>query len=350
MRTETAVLFRVDAGSQHGLGHLRRCLGLAAALTRAGMTSVFLVSSDQAVVHRMAGFQVVPLGVDGASLGSAQDLERTLQVAAHYQSSTVVVDSYHVDAAYLQWLRARGLVVVAISDFARFAFPCQFVVNGAPHAPQLPYRAAADDTQFLLGTQYAMLGPEFWSVPPRRVRPTVQNVLVTLGGTDSHHLMPRLLALLDSLLGEFAVTVVVGPFVEAHAELERAALGCRRAIDLVHGPDSLHDLMLRSDLAISAGGQTLYELAVTGTPAIAVQAADNQAENIRAIAERGSARAVGRAEEGGVLSALGQAVQALLQEREARIAMSVAGQKLVDGHGAQRVALALAGAAQDRGH
>ena len=46
--------------------------------------------------------------------------------------------------------------------------------------------------------------------------------------------------------------------------------------------------MLNSDIAISAAGQTLYELAKVGTPTIAICVADNQMNNIEGWLKKGT--------------------------------------------------------------
>jgi spore coat polysaccharide biosynthesis predicted glycosyltransferase SpsG len=147
---------------------------------------------------------------------------------------------------------------------------------------------------------------------------------------------------LDDLPGTFSVTAVRGPFIDGDDQTTAAASDCRRVVDLLWGPDTLRDPMLKADLAISAGGHTLYELAATGTPAVAVETADNQAENVRAMATQGSVCAVGRADDPSVIAACEAALRRIFEDREARRAMSAAGQRVVDGRGAQRVAHAVA--------
>lgn len=265
-------------------------------------------------------------------------MKHTLAVAVRYRCDAVVVDSYHVDADYLERLRAAGLFVVAIDDLARYPFPCQLVVNGGAHAHHLPYRSPSGDTRFLLGPQYALLRPEFWDVALRTVRDTVQNILVTLGGADPHSLMPRLLSLLDDLPGNFTVTAIVGPFFENRAKVEGAARSCRRLVRLVDAPDSVLDLMLEADLAISGGGQTLYELAATGTPTIAIASADNQRRNVRYMKKQGVVKAIELKEDQRLRNSLAEHVIRLLDDLGRRERMSRVGQRLVDGRGAIRVA------------
>ncbi len=332
-----SILFRVDTGPQSGLGHLQRCLSLAMALHRLGAKPIFLTGEHLNVQQRIGAFNFSWVGLSGARPGSHEDLECARAAAVSFGAAFAVVDSYHVDEGYFHGLRAAGLFVAAIDDLAAHAFPCQLVVNGGAHAYQLSYLSSSGDTRFLLGPRYALLRPEFWSVPRRTVRDAVQNILVTLGGADSGNLMPRVLGLLSDLPGDFAVTAIVGPFFEKRREVEAAAERCRRSVRLVYDPYTIRDLMLDADMAVSAGGQTLYELAATGTPMVAVQVADNQATALRVLAVEGVACMV-EGQDGSVLiDRLGKAVLRLLKSYGVRVEMSAAGLRLVDGWGAQRV-------------
>lgn len=335
-----AVLFRVDATPESGLGHLQRCLSLALALRRAGAVSSFLSDGPVEARGRITecGFEALDLG--RAAPWSPQDLTHTVAAAARLGVTHMVVDSYYMTADYLARLRDAGCFVAGIDDLAAYPFPCQLVVNGGAHACQLAYRSSGD-TRFLLGPRYVLLRPEFWSVPPRAPRSSVRHVLIMVGGADRQNLMPGLLDLVDACPGEFSMTAIIGPFFGHRGDLEAAVTRCRRPVRLVHCPDSVRDLMLDADLAVSAGGQTLYELAATGTPAVAIVIAENQTASVRALAAAGVVRAVYGVDQADFRERARDAIAALLQRPDDRTAMAAAGRELVDGRGAQRVSDAL---------
>ena len=53
--------------------------------------------------------------------------------------------------------------------------------------------------------------------------------------------------------------------------------------ELIYSPtaEEMKNVMINSDIAVSAAGQTLGELARVGVPAIAIGIADNQINNVR---------------------------------------------------------------------
>lgn len=337
----THVLFRTDAGPSIGLGHLQRCLSLAAALRRAGASCVFCVTREETAMRRVsdAGFAVHP--VDCEDPYRLKDAAVVGGVAARYGCGVVIVDSYAAGEAYLSQLRASGLFVAFIDDLAHDAFPCQLVVNGSLHATRLAYRSSSGDTRFLLGSKYTLLRPEFWEPVPRRVREHVEQVLVTVGGADPLNLLPRLLAMLELVPDPCTITVMAGPFVTNVGSLEQQAAASRHVVRVVHGPERVRDLMLEADVAISAAGQTLYELAAAGMPTIAMETAENQRGQLAVFVEREAVCSVGDARKDGVAARTKEGLMRLLADRHERARLSAAAQGLIDGRGAWRVAEAL---------
>ena len=269
---------------------------------------------------------------------STDDVAQTSKIADLEDCDAIVVDSDYERANYLSQLRSTGLLVCAIEDLAPYSFPCQLVVNGDVHAHQLPYESSSGDTIFLLGPKYSILRGEFWTTPRRVIGQAVENILVTFGGADPYNLTPRVLKLLNEIPGTFSVTAIIGPFFKNVMDIQTAAERGDGRIRLVHSPDSVRNLMLESDLTVSAGGQTLYELACVGCPTIAVCVAPNQDGQLQVFEESSFIRFTGRGDDDSVINAIGDAVFSLLQNPKARADMSAAGQRLIDGQGAIRVA------------
>lgn len=334
------MLFRVDASAKSGLGHFQRCCALAKAFAfNKGLSACFLSDGDPGVERHLSGLGFQSESMNGIERGGPSDLLHTLAISARYRCEGVVVDSYHVDAAYLLRLRAAGLFVMAIDDLGRFPFPCQLVVSPGAHARNLSYRSSSGDTRFLLGPAYALLRPEFWNPPRRSPRPRVQEVLVMLGGgSDPHHLMPGLLGLLEQLQGEFSVTAILGPFFKNPERIRSLVKRLRRPVCVVESPTQLVDYMVQADLAITAGGQSLYELACVGCPTVAIEVAENQRAQLKALAGLGAVQFAGRAGDPRLLSRVSRLVNRLRDDEQLQDHMSLAGQQLVDGRGALRVA------------
>jgi spore coat polysaccharide biosynthesis predicted glycosyltransferase SpsG len=190
--------------------------------------------------------------------------------------------------------------------------------------------------EHLLGPSFHPLPADFLPLPERReIRPNVARVLITLGGAGKAADFERVVASVRRALPEAAMDCVVGPFAE-----EPAGVKADRSVALIRSPRSLKPLMLGCDLAVAASGQTLFELAATGTPAVAVAAAANQRENLLGMERAGSVLAAGALGDADLERTLEKCL-GLARDAATRRRLSEAGRKLVDGKGAERVAAEL---------
>ena len=118
-------------------------------------------------------------------------------------------------------------------------------------------------------------------------------------------------------------------------------------VRLLESPSWLRSELARVDVAVLAGGVTLYEAALLGVPTVALAVVAAQMPTIRAFERVGASIAAGCLASGDRAAAertrakAVQAVGALLADEEKRRAMAVQGQQQVDGRGALRVAAAL---------
>jgi len=334
MTTTARVAIRTDAGPEIGLGHARRCLTLAGALRELGVESVFVLAGGRRACEWLEAshFEVVPVE-------PARDLDATLEHCRVHEARVIVVDSASLGTAYLTTLAAAGLRVVVIDDLADHDLPVDLVVNGSAGAERLPYRGASR-TRFLLGPRHVLLRAQFGQAGTRSVPDRARRVLITVGGGDPSDLTSRLVGWTTRALGAVEQDVVVGPFGARTGALQAAAAAGR--VVLHEDPKDLAALMLEADMALSGGGQTAYELAATGTPAVAIRLADNQTLNLTALAEAGTLDWVGDAGDDDLHVKIGTALAGLANDPMRRARMSRQGRALVDGRGAGRVARAIA--------
>ena len=179
-------------------------------------------------------------------------------------------------------------------------------------------------------------GPQYFPLDVRgprdvpAVKGRLSDVLLTLGGADRTEASLRII---PALAGTKS-TVVIGPGFRHREAVEKAALVAD--IAPVFAPDGLRMLLLQHRIVISAGGNTLFEAAAAGTPALVAWEDPHEEAQGKAFAQTGAARVLGRGAD--IDPALVKtAVAKLLQSNDLE-AMSAAGRRVVDGRGADRIA------------
>lgn len=329
-----SVAFLCQAGPGVGLGHLRRCLTLAEALRRRGARVAFLANGDEGArpLVEEHGFPAVaaptvPEGIRGLVRGPLPDPDG------------LVLDILDLPAplAALAKRHARSLAIITETDGP---LPDADLVLDSRFAAEERSPAGSPGTTYLFGPRYALLRPEFAREPARATAPSVGKILITVGGSDPHGLTARLVELARRLEPAAHVDVVIGPFFAEAGTVEALAASRPGPVRLHRNPQDMRALMLEADVALSAGGQTLFELAATATPAVAIQVAPNQGPNLRALAGRGALRLAAEASDPDldvkVAGALGG-----LRDPAARARMGERGRASVDGRGTARVAEAM---------
>lgn len=340
----TKIAFRVDGGNKIGMGHLMRSLALANAFPE-DIDIYFMIKREESVLKLLSQYRFKILEI-GETLKKEEEINKVKELIRSNNIDILITDSYEIDQDYLIETKEIVKKLVTIHDFAPFAFPSDIVINGNIYAPWLDYRSLNGHTQFLLGTDYTLMREEFKNLPERKINKKVENILVTMGGSDKLNLTPKIIRVLNQLeedweqsecfnKDELHIDVVIG---SAFANLEEIIAEVRKSsleIDLHFNVKKMSSLMLNNDLAISAGGSTLYELAATGTPAVVLLQADNQVLVAEAMEKAGVIRNLGfgncfKDDE------LKLYLKSLISDLKARINMSKRAQKLLDGKGSEK--------------
>lgn len=330
-------IIRADGNAKIGAGHLMRCLTIAQALARrlGGKKEICFWCAEEASgdLVRSHGFQAKVLGTDYRNMET--ELPRWESLAS--RQSIILVDSYYVTDLYLNTLRKYGKVYL-LDDMQEHAYPADVVINYNAFADKEKYRSlyAGTGTVCLVGSDYVPVREQFLN-RDYRVHEKVTDVLITTGGGDIDNIAGSLLK--EVLCEGICFHVVTGrynPHLKALQELESNCQGIR----IYHDVKDMAALMHKCDLAITAGGTTIYELAAIGVPFLCFSYAKNQ----EALTEY-----IGAGKIAGYLGAYHLERQAVMERlpglfaeycdnRELRAACHAREKKMIDGKGAERLA------------
>ncbi|MCL1917798.1 MAG: UDP-2,4-diacetamido-2,4,6-trideoxy-beta-L-altropyranose hydrolase [Peptococcaceae bacterium] len=353
---------RVDGNPAIGTGHIMRCLSIADAMCLRGQETTFIVGEDHmAPLFSERGYPVVVLNSRGDTLGNAlawDTLESEIPtLTALIKSQNIkklLIDSYFVTPAYLQKL--CGLTYVAyIDDLDAFHYPCHMLINYNCYYDQFDYPRYYPQTKLLLGCQYAPLRGEFQNLSRRVLHRNVGSVLITTGGNDSRNIAGKLVrraknaqgpqgpqGLQDSQgsqgLKNLVFHIVAGsfnPYINELRQMEKEY----EDVFIHSSVQTMSQLMLDCDIAVSAGGSTLYELCACGTPTVAFALAENQLDGVASLGN-GFMISAGdvRESEELCLERILEGISHLVTNYRMRLDFSEKMQHLVDGQGALRIA------------
>lgn len=377
------VVIRADANSKIGMGHVMRCLSVADALVKRGEEVLFVTADDtpvplltkKGIPYRVLHTDYADMEAELPELWNAlSELPQGPEVpeAALPQRNTfILVDSYYVTEKYLAALKKR-IITIYMDDIYAFSYPVDMLINYNVYGEEMGYEkdAAFADTKLLLGTEYVPLREEFaagagyaqsrkeLSAETENVTPAEDRlhqmaeqgrtadggILITTGGSDSFNLAGQLLmeAMKYDALKEKEYHVVSGSLNLHIGELQ--ALAQKHENIHIHcNVTNMAELMAESEIALSAGGSTLYELCAMGVPVIAFSFAENQERLVQTFVKRGIAQYGGnyRTDGNKMIQNTIAGLETLLEDENLRAEYRKKVRTLVDGKGADRIAEAI---------
>jgi len=319
-------VFIITEGSRNiGFGHITRCISLYQAFKKRGIIPKFIINGDDTIKDLLKGLNY--------QIFNWLD-EKSRLFEKVKDADIAIVDSYLADISFYNTLSDLVKLAVYIDDNKRLNYPKGVVVNGNIYAEGVNY-PKKDGVKYLLGTKYIPLRKEFWEVSEKKIKEKVGSIMITFGGDDMRNMTPKILKFLRENYPELKKNVIVGNAFQNIDEIKKSA---DKNTNLIYYPDvkEIKEIMLESDIAISAGGQTLYELARVGVPTIGICVAENQLRSVKGWKKTGFLEYVGWYNKNDVLEKIKDAVE-YLKNVKTRESKSKIAKKFIDGKGSLRI-------------
>lgn len=263
------IWFFTEAGSSIGLGHLTRCLSVYEAFEERNLFPQIIVKSD-------TNLDSILTDKNYSNLDWIKNSDSILNIIS--ENDIVIIDSYLADVEVYKKISDKVKLFAFFDDYNRLKYPKGILINGSIFANEIEYEKN-ENIEYLLGLDYIPIRKEFCISENKIINKNIESIMIIFGGNDIKNLTP---IILDRLCLEFpniTKNVIVN---SSFNNLEQIKTISDNKTNIVFSPTvkELKKIMLDSDIAISAAGQTLYELAVIGTPTIMVAVAENQENNV----------------------------------------------------------------------
>lgn len=329
---------RADGNQIIGSGHIMRCLSIAKALRTIGEESVFITADNypDELIHKH-GFKSISLNSDWTNLDN--ESEMLVDLIHSKGIRKILIDSYYVTTKYMEEIQSKTPIVY-IDDLEDMTYSVDMLINYSISADKNKYIDKYPSTKILIGTDFIPLREQFQGVK-HIYKEEVKDILLTTGGSDSYQVTGELIKHLKSNphLKDKNLHVVVGAFNIYKEEVLYLSKEYTN-IFIYQNIDAMAELMSRCDMAISAGGTTLYELCACKVPTVAFAFADNQMIGTKALHENGLLSYAGdvRINPKSCILNILETVQAMSLNSCERKRMVEEMSKKVDGYGATRIA------------
>ncbi|MCM1385972.1 MAG: UDP-2,4-diacetamido-2,4,6-trideoxy-beta-L-altropyranose hydrolase [Bacillus sp. (in: Bacteria)] len=348
-----AVYFRTDGNEKIATGHIMRCLSIARACNALHMQCRFIVSDETSVSLLQERFTHPDEFPISCLHSNYKDMESELPILQPIlkDASWLFIDSYFVTPSYLATLQ-NYCHTAYLDDMMAFDYPVDLIVNydiEPQNMPScylnIPYR--------LIGASYTPLREQFQNAAAE-VRPDIHDIFLSTGGTDAYNAAGNILtkiftpqpgnstALFDTALQNCRYHVVTSRLNAHYQEL----VSLSRSYPVIHIYENVQDmaaLMGKCDLAVCAGGTTLYELCAVGITSISFATADNQLNAVETFSRKhvipyaGDIRSAADDTIGHIVTFLHEHSHSYEKRKECSLRMKT----FIDGGGSARIARAL---------
>lgn len=330
------VVFRVDGGHIPGVsfGHLFRCLRLAEELRTRRICSVFAIKRDAKGVGLITrhGFELVTIGPE---LSREEERERLLEATTSSSIRSIIFDLPSIRQHDIQGFPDHVKTVV-IDDTGQKDIVPNLLINGSIVEKFHAY-PRHQQTRYCIGHPYSILGEQFEHIPARQITQHAATVTVFFGGSDPRNLTEWVIDSLKDMNPPLTMRLILGPGYQELPSLAERISASRSPITITRNAPDIAQCFLQTDIAITAGGMTLYELGATGTPALCIPSIEHEHETAQAFERLGTVKNLGMWTPDHIRR-VPEALEALQDDYPLRQKMSVAGQQTIDGLGRQRVA------------
>jgi UDP-2,4-diacetamido-2,4,6-trideoxy-beta-L-altropyranose hydrolase len=347
------IAFRTDANDEIGTGHFMRCLTLADALKKHGAQICFVARKLPAHLIQMLDeknivFYELPLinaekpdelpHSQWLQTSQNQDANQTIEALGSCMLDWLVVDHYGIDQRWEKSLRDTANKIMVIDDLADRQHDCDVLLdqNFYQNMDTRYVGKVPGHCQLMLGPSYALLREEFRK-QRRHVKPRtgeIKNLLVFFGGVDAQNYTSLALEAIVATSLQFDVDVVVG---QQHPSLQDVEVFCKTHNYACHvQTHQMAALMAKADLAIGAGGTSMWERCSMGLPSICISTADNQEQQVSDLMDKGLIVALQKKQD---VSGLIKHALVMLKDDGSRLgAMSKTVYDWVDGSGIDKIA------------
>jgi UDP-2,4-diacetamido-2,4,6-trideoxy-beta-L-altropyranose hydrolase len=269
------IAFRFDASNIIGTGHLMEIISLIEALREKSKFDAFILTNQNSfTADKLREYDInniIYLGEYPTEEAEAREIDSIL---GKINCKHLVLDLLDRSEDYYGYLKRKlTTTCVILDDGEHKEIDASVVVNYSITQDPDFYRGAKKyATQYLIGPPYFFLDDAIIKTRPVTVGPNVERIFINQGGSDPFGLTAKIIRALelDNFGQEFHV--VLGGLLQDEHRIELEHLK-----DDVQGnykfysnlpKINMYALMGKSDLAISAAGNTLYELAFLGVPTL----------------------------------------------------------------------------------
>ena len=244
----------IEASHLKGMGHLFRMLNFSSYLKKQNQEFIFIINDNTKTKEILLSYEFLFEIVCLDDYKSGWELELIDKYSIKYW----INDRLDTNNSHVQYLKNRDVKIVTFDDLGDGAKNSNINICGL-----FFNNSSLEGIKILKGTDYLILNREINNF--KKERSALNNVLVTLGGSDTYGVTIKVLRILKKF--KIKATIHIGP---SFNDLDILKKELTNDYELISFIPSLIEEFSKFDLAITGGGVTPFEANASGLPCLII--------------------------------------------------------------------------------
>lgn len=314
------VSFRTKGSHRQGMGDIMGSLALAEEFKLQRHLVTFIIDNDIEAIHALKKteyefFVVKNSNEKEAWRGKYYDISIVNQLTTSYRQLSVI--------------KGHSKLLVTIDDTG----------SASKKIASLRINPLYYDKGARCDSKYIPLNRFFQGAHKQRksIRSNMGRILVTMGGSDTYGFTPQVVKALQIYHRDVDIKIIAGPAFKHSSILNNVISKLKRRFDIFHNVSirAMCKWIQWADIAICGGGNTLFEMACCGTPAIVICGEPFEEETAYRLAKMGFGKVLPFNKKLDLFKI--NNLMNDLEDRKIRIVQSKNGKAMVDGMGTKRI-------------
>ena len=312
------ILFLVDGSSKIGMGHVYRSINLANELKN-DYEIIFITREKISFKFFKKYFKCFFI--------DRKDIIKEKKILEKIKPDLVIIDK----------LKERNITINNINRICSNILSIDYTKNNTQKIKHgitmlYPYSGFSSQNTTL---KYTIIDKKFRKNKISNLRKTVKKIIILQGGSDTYCFTPNIVKSFNSISFDVQLTVITGPSFNCWKQLNSSINNSTKKIRVLHNIKNMSTILKNYDLAITAGGMTLLELACIGLPSLIICGERFEIETAKLLEKHGFGKNLGFGKNVSTKK-LNLEINTIINNFNKRKSMKLCGQTLIDGNGVFR--------------
>ena len=185
--------------------------------------------------------------------------------------------NYQIYKEFVKTIRELGHKVILICDHnKKINFPSDMIINSNPLQCKIEYKLKKQI--LLFGPKYMIMDKAYKNIKKPKFKKKINNIMITLGGTDQKNIIFSLVEIIENNIQGVNINIFTTTSTKYIKELNKLKKleNIKNKYNIHINKKNLSPYWNENDIAITAGGNSLYERIASGIPGISLSQFNQQ--------------------------------------------------------------------------